>query len=355
MYKPQFKGKPEDRTNDDGVHITFNLTDTGYEEINKSYGNETFDCVEDFMNLKTSLDSNINMISVDGSVAEYKKYEHVIDTWFPYRKQLYSDRIDRHIILTNLMILYLKNIIRFTQNHQKYNITPKTKLEKLNEILTKNNYDRFNSTLLHSPKYTDVCELEKLIMQSSSDFINMMKIMTKGNKTKENDTEKKNKTKENDTEKKNKTKENDTEKKNKTKENDTEKKNKTKENDTEKKNKTKSKKNIAKSLHHPNDDPDGDSKSQYIQNRNLLNSNINYEYLIKLSYRDMIECACIKRKKLLDEYENKLKHLLLDVDESEGNFKGKKTWLSEIDELENVIKLGMKLGWSYGKDVAKFR
>jgi hypothetical protein len=92
-----------------------------------------------------------------------------------------------------------------------------------------------------------------------------------------------------------------------------------------------------------------------VNNSYLSNSHVDYEYLIKLSYRDMIECACIKREKLLDEYENKLKKLSLDVDESDGNFKGKKTWLSEINDLEHVIKLGLKLGWSYGKDDAKFR
>ena len=249
--KPQFKNKPEDRTNDDGIHITFNLIPTGYSEIENKCGNDTFDCVEDFMNLKTSLDGNINMIGIDGSVIEYKKYESVIDTWFPYRKQLYSDRIDRHIILTNLMIKYLKNIIKFTKNHQKYNITPKTTIENVDKILKENKYDTFNATLLNSPKYTEIKELEKLIIN------------------------------------------------------------------------------------------------------NLENSS--YEYLIRLSYRDMIECACLKRQKLLEDYENKLKDLMLDTDESKGDFKGKKTWLKEIDELENVIKLGLKAGWSYGKDNAKFR
>ena len=36
-------------------------------------------------------------------------------------------------------------------------------------------------------------------------------------------------------------------------------------------------------------------------------------------------------------------------------FKGGKTWLKELDEVEKVIGEGIDLGWSYGKDVAKFR
>lgn len=248
--KPQFKCKPEDRTNDDGVDITFHLTETGWEEISNNYGNETFDCVEDFMNLTTSLDDNINMIAVDGSVCEFTKYEKVIDMWFPIRKKLYADRIDRHIILTNLMILFLKNIIRFTKAHQQYNITPKTTMENVDKILQENKYDTFNATLLSNPKYTEISELKSLIIN-----------------------------------------------------------------------------NIA--------------------------AGTSYEYLVKLSYRDMIECACKKREKQLAEYEDKLKDLLLD--DGRDMFKGGKTWIKELADIESVIDDGIKLGWAYGKDVAKFR
>ena len=249
--KPYFKCKPDDMTNDDGVDITFHLTETGWVEISAKYGNETFDCVEDLMNLRTSLDDNINMIAVDGSVHEFKKYEHVIDMWFPVRKQLYADRIDRHVILTNLMIIYLKNIIRFTKSHQKYNITPNTSMESVNEILKANKFDTFNAALLHNPKYTEIGELGKLII-------------------------------------------------------------------------------------------------------NNIPSGTSYEYLIKLSYRDMIDCACKKREKQLRDYEDKLKELSLD-DGSGDIFKGGKTWLKELDEVEKVIGEGIDLGWAYGKDVAKFR
>jgi DNA topoisomerase-2 len=249
--KPQFKSKPEDKTNDDGVHITFHLTETGWDEIAKNYGNDTFDCVEEFMNLKTSLDFNLNMMDENGVVIEFKKYEKVIDHWFPIRKQLYSDRIDRHIILTNLMIIFLKNIIKFTKNHQNYNITPKSTEEEVDVILTKNNYDTFNSTLLHNPKYTNVSEMKSLII-------------------------------------------------------------------------------------------------------NRIDNGTSYDYLINLRYKDMIESACKKRAQQLLDLEQKLKDLA-DDDGSDNIFKGCKTWIKELDEVEQTINDGLKLGWAYGKDVAKFR
>jgi hypothetical protein len=249
--KPYFNGKPEDRTNDDGVHITFHLTEDGWKEINEKYGNETFDCVEDFMNLRTSLDDNINMIGVGGKVMEYTKYEDVLDYWFPIRKQLYADRIDRHMIRTNLMIKYLENIIRFTKNHQKYNITPKTSAEVVDKLLVDHKYDTFNEFLLLNPKYTKVSELADLIINNS----------------------------------------------------------------------------------------DGCS----------------YEYLIKLSYRDMMEGACERRKTQLTELKEKLKDLTDDDGSDKKMFKGGKTWLKELDLVESAIVDGIKLGWSYGKDTARFR
>jgi DNA topoisomerase-2 len=164
--KPQFKKMPDDYTNDDEVKITFYLTDTGYDEIKKSYGNSTFDPIEDFMNLKVSIDENINMIEQNGKVKEYKNYQSVVDDWYIIRKSLYEDRIDRHIILTNLMIKYLENIVKFTKNHQDYNITPKTKRDGVDDILRNKQYDTFNHTLLLNPKYTKISELHDMIINN---------------------------------------------------------------------------------------------------------------------------------------------------------------------------------------------
>jgi hypothetical protein len=68
----------------------------------------------------------------------------------------------------------------------------------------------------------------------------------------------------------------------------------------------------------------------------------------------MIECACVKRDKQLQEYEDKLKELNLDIGGAKS-FKGCKSWIKELNEVEKVIEEGISLGWSYGKDIAKFR
>ena len=246
---------PFDETNDDGVKITLYFKRGEMDAIKKKYGNATFDCWVDFLNLKNSLDENINMVDEKEQVVEFKNYEDVVDRWFVIRKKLYADRIDREIVLVDLRILYLKNIIRFTKSHQDYKITPKTKRDKVDEILKKAMYDTFNHTLLLSPRYTKVSELRGLIMNNPS-------------------------------------------------------------------------------------------------------VGTSYNYLVNLRYSDMIEDACARRQKELADLEKRLKDLHDDLGEDEkhgGLPKGGKTWLKELDELEETIKLGLKVGWDYNDTEPKFR
>lgn len=248
--------QPSDETNDDGVRITLTFKEGEIANIKSKYGNETFTCWEDHLNLKTSLDENINMIDENEKVIEFKKYEHVVDKWFVLRKKLYAERIDREIVLIELKMRYLKNVIRFTKHHQKYQISPKTKRDKVDEILAKEKYDTFNHTLLLNPKYTKVSEMRGLIMNSP------------------------------------------------------------------------------------------------------IPGNTTYVYIVNLRYSEMIEDACKRRQTELDNLEKKLAILKLDLGENEKNGglpKGGKTWMSELDDLETTIKLGLSAGWDYGENAAKFR
>lgn len=255
--KECFARAPFDETNDDGVKITFVFKEGEISKIQKSYGKDVFDCWEDFLNLRNSLDENINMVDEKEKVIEFKTYAPIIDRWFVLRKKLYAERIDREIVLINLKIRYLQNIIKFTKNHQSYSITPKTKRDKVDEILRKAKYDTFNHTLLLNPRYTKVSEMKSLIIN--------------------------------------------------------------------------------------NPPPNG---------------NTTYNYLVNLRYSDMIEDACNRRENELEELKKRLNELNLDLGEDEdrgGLPKGGKTWLKELDELEETITLGLSKGWDYGENSAKFR
>lgn len=168
-----FIQKPLCETNKD-INITFYLKKGAIDLIKNKYqlltkSNEAFiDPIESFLGLKNSLNSNLNAINYDGSVIEFKKYNEMVDNWFSIRKNLYEKRINREIILLKLMILYLKNIIRYMDNESTYNFTTKTELDTMKETLEKEKYDKINEVLLKSPKYTPIDELEKQILYSNA-------------------------------------------------------------------------------------------------------------------------------------------------------------------------------------------
>ena len=63
-----------------------------------------------------------------------------------------------------------------------------------------------------------------------------------------------------------------------------------------------------------------------------------------MSYRDLTQNAYEKRKKKIEELEER--RIYLNDDEEE--FLGAKIWLKEIDELEKTITDGINSNWFYG-------
>ena len=87
----------------------------------------------------------------------------------------------------------------------------------------------------------------------------------------------------------------------------------------------------------------------------ILGSSAKYDYLVNLRYTDLIDRACKNREKKITELREKLCELQED-DGSDGTFAGRKTWIAELDALEETIKLGYKKGWKYGEaEPGKFR
>lgn len=80
-----------------------------------------------------------------------------------------------------------------------------------------------------------------------------------------------------------------------------------------------------------------------------------YEYIIGLTYRQLLEEACNERKNELDKEKRDLKDLTDDSITEGSGFIGQKTWLRELDELEKVIEHGITKGWSYTKNKPKFK
>ncbi len=127
-----------------------------------------FDYIEEFMKLRVRIDSDLNMIDQNGEVKGNKYYGTILNYWFDARKKLYSERMDRLVILSKLYIKYLENIVRFSEERDKLGIKNSTPEKEFNEILEKKKYDKFNKTLLLSPKYTKVEDLESMIINGEN-------------------------------------------------------------------------------------------------------------------------------------------------------------------------------------------
>lgn len=117
------------------------------------------DGVENYLELRVNMDSHLNMMAVDGSVSEFNTYEEVMLAWFPERKRLYELRINRQRIILQLKLKFLKNIKRYVNEYDNLKIA-RVDDSHAEQILSSRGYDRFNKTVVESPKYIPTEELE---------------------------------------------------------------------------------------------------------------------------------------------------------------------------------------------------
>jgi len=153
----------QDDTTRDGINITLYLKPGAYEAISADYGNEMFDCFEEYLELKRPIYHRLNLINHEGRVVEYETYEQIFKDWFVIRKDLYQKRTERETILNDLEIQMLNGMQRFSREHADYKITTKTKEPELIEIIRKNKYKIFNKSMISNPRFNSVDDLVRLI------------------------------------------------------------------------------------------------------------------------------------------------------------------------------------------------
>jgi DNA topoisomerase-2 len=253
IYK-DFIENYDDRTTKDKIDILLYLSDGAYEEI-KKYGNEVFDCFEEYLDLKVPMYDRINLLDKNNNVIEYASYEDVFDNWFNYRKNLYIIRIERETILTDLKIKMLMNQQRFSEQHDTYKITKDNKLANVINKLIHEKYEMFNKKLLNNPRYTPTHELKNKIIKKGDELLG------KAQKNKRDDKE------------------------------DGDKRKKNERGDSE----TRANENLR-----DNEDEDDNGK-------------ISYDYLLDMNYKDITEEAYNKREDEIKILKNKLENLINDA------------------------------------------
>ena len=134
----------------------------------KNYS-EYLDAIEYNLNLYSKLSHHINLYQTNNTVKEYKNYEDVIKDWFYIRKECYHKRIDRELILLKYKIIMLENIIRFIENHEKYNISKKSD-SIANKILKDNEYIELNTSIINNPGLLSNDKLEYHILNINQSY-----------------------------------------------------------------------------------------------------------------------------------------------------------------------------------------
>lgn len=170
-YIDKIKKKPDvqgirDKSTKKAICIHVKLKPGAYKHILSTYGDNVFDPFEDYFNLKESMNDHLNYIN-RGAVHSCKGYQEVVSIWFMERWETYVRRFDRQIHIIKLRIKYFKEVIKFVDNHNKYNFS-KMDEETANTKLKNDGYIQFNKSLLDNPKFTSLDRLNYLVSDNKA-------------------------------------------------------------------------------------------------------------------------------------------------------------------------------------------
>lgn len=145
--RPQLIAHIIDKSSDRAVSIDIKLIDGAMNIIEHQYGDLFIDPIEDYLKLRKRLDSNLNMIGVDGSVIKFDTYEEIMKYWFPIRRDLYAVRLERQRIIIELKIKYYENCIKYAYESQKFQVHG-VQLKKMREIISEvGGYDKMHISM----------------------------------------------------------------------------------------------------------------------------------------------------------------------------------------------------------------
>jgi DNA topoisomerase-2 len=175
MYKLQKKPyikKINDDTNNGVNDIKVWLEPGGYEHIVEDYGTPLTDPIEQFLELRHILITNINMIDETNYVHEFKDYNAVFEHWFPIRRNLYIARLERSRLILEYRIQYYKEVLRYIimDSTKQINIDKDFEDEARDLILSEAGFTRFNKAVLLSPGFLRADQLHNAIFMRDASY-----------------------------------------------------------------------------------------------------------------------------------------------------------------------------------------
>lgn len=133
----------------DDVDIKVELKSGWYDKVIKKYGS-----IEKFLHLEATIREHINFINEKGVIEHFDNAYDVLERCFQLNKSKYKQKIDRELLLLKYKILREQNIIRFIEVDEIEKLKRKTN-EQIDNILSKDKFDKINSTALNvESKYT---------------------------------------------------------------------------------------------------------------------------------------------------------------------------------------------------------
>jgi len=170
VWNESYVEKMEAKTNvlsvDDNSSKTQISIDIKLKQEVESSSNSDFDSVEEFCLLKKRLNKHLNVIQ-DGIVRECKTYKEILIEWFVERYNTYVRRFDRLRIIIRLRIIFMKQVIKFVEDHKKYNFSILNETDAIG-LLKKDKFIMFNKSLLDNPAFTPLPQMEFLICDSEA-------------------------------------------------------------------------------------------------------------------------------------------------------------------------------------------
>ncbi len=170
-------GDPHDSnySGSDSIRIEIKLKPGAYEQICEAFGGEEIDPIEDFLRLRDDLRPHLNFYSETGSVLEFgQSYLAAVLWWFPARRALYHERLERARTLLEFKLLEQGQILRYIPLAETLKLTELASEAEAAELLTEHDFVPLDTALVHQPGFTPTADLTRLIRQGSGASFNFL-------------------------------------------------------------------------------------------------------------------------------------------------------------------------------------
>lgn len=125
----------------------------------EAYDDSPFaDRIEEYLQLRTRMCSHLNFMGSQGEVISFKRYADVMRYWFPFRKRLYAERIERETTLLEIKLTQFENILRYIRECNDMQMS-RRRASEMDSVLEARGYPRLNLGLLNSPGFTPNSQL----------------------------------------------------------------------------------------------------------------------------------------------------------------------------------------------------